>query len=273
METQALVFAVGIPLVAVALLMFAGQRGVSTDRNWGAGFGFVAAYLSVHLGTHGLPAGETIESWEWLLVLMPTAAVIGTVITLVRIPISIQLGVIACFSGIAAWLLVPSFQTQPWLWRSVIASLVFVGWSCGLAARDASFRWLLPLVWILVGAASLPVLIASANARFGLMCTSLAAGSGSALLFGLWRRDGNPLQTAVGVLNAAFPAILLNGYFNDYGGVPCATFLLLASAPCLVGWFVIPRPWLPLAIVAVVIVVATVAVWSVWPILTAEPAY
>ena len=273
MESQALIFAVGLPMLAVALMLYVGQRGVVTDRNWGAGFGFAAAYLSVHLGTHGLPAGETLESWEWLLFLIPLAALIGAVVTLVRIPLWGQLAAFACFSLATGWLLVPSFQADPWLWRGVISILVFVGWCLGLGMREPIFRWLLPVVWILVGAASLPVLIASANARFGLMCTALAAGSGSALLFGLWRRDGNPLGSAVGVLSTAFPVILWNGYFNDYGGVPFASFAVLAVAPCLVGWLVIPRRWISPTIVLLVLVAAAVAVWSVWPILTAESAY
>ncbi len=38
---------------------------------------FTGAYLVCHFGMHGWPAGTQLEAWEWLLGLVPLAAVLG----------------------------------------------------------------------------------------------------------------------------------------------------------------------------------------------------
>lgn len=284
---EILLYAVALPLgvavgvVGVAGWLHAGEADSSKQRMAsGDALAFTTAYLVCHLGLHGTPAGTQLESWEWLLLLVPLAGVLAVADAYTACTWKVRLLAALCFAVLCGWLLVPSFQESPLLWGLGLAtSVVALVLSQQRAVRRLSIGPLL-VSWVLVGASGVPVLIASANAKFGFFCTAVSAAAGGAFLVRLfpsvrdrWKNSGAILVTSV-----AFPGILANGHFNNYGEVPVASFVLLALAPLglLVGVFVsLPqaRTWVSVTCgLGSVIAVCVAALWLSWPAIT-SPAY
>lgn len=242
--------------------------------------GLALAYCVCHLGLHGMPVGGQPEAWEWLLMVVPLAAVVGVVSCWPSLPNTVRLALFLALAVVAAWCIVPTFQSSPWVWRATIAVAVF-----GLAYSQSEFLKRLPgivtpLSWVIVGSFGLPVLIASANAKFGFFATSVAAASGAIILLWLWNRDRLIGLGATPVVAVLLPTLFFSGYFNDYGDVPPNAFLMLVTAP-LVLWTSVfmmgaatPRPWLSSIVgLSLLLIPCCFALYRVWPILTAEPAY
>ena len=244
---------------------------------WMSAVGFAASYVVCHLGIHGPPASAQLEAWEWLLLLVPLAAIVGLLDCLLR---PARWWRICGFVGLAmasGWCLVPGFQSSPWTWRCCLAALIFMLAFSQHQQVQRRGGGVLPLVWILVGALGLPVLIASANAKFGFFVTSMAAASGAVILVWIRLRHADIARGAVPVVSVVYPALFFSGYFNDYGDVPLAAFVLLSIAP-LAFWGApatsrLPA-WVPVAIsLAGTVVMCAGALYLAWPALTAEPAY
>jgi hypothetical protein len=137
----------------------------------------------------------------------------------------------------------------------------------------------LPLTWILVGSCGLPVLIASANAKFGFFSTSLATAAGATLAACLLHRNVQVARGAIPVVSVLFPAIFFSGHFNDYGDVPFTSFALLILAPFAL-WIGVRfssselRSWTASAVgIASVVAMCATSLYFAWPALTAESAY
>lgn len=242
---------------------------------------FACAYLICHLGIHGKPASAQLEAWEWLLLLVPLATLLGVIGSCAAGKAWLEVPLAICLAALSGWLLVPSFVESPWPWRVGIAVTVLV-----LGSSQQSIVGKLSIApvlvsWILIFSCGLPVLIASANAKFGFFSTSVAAAAGGALLVCLFRKlqDGWRGTGGIWVVSLLLVALLSSGYFNDYGDVPLAAFGLLIAAP--LGLFVgvgvsrfQSRVWIS-AVVGVlsVVVCCGTSLYFVWPALTAEPAY
>ncbi len=236
-----------------------------------AAVGISASYTVCHFGLHGKPAGNQPEAWEWLLLLVPIAAVVGGISAwLGPTRKYLHIALYLALSLTVGWFLVPSFQASPWLWRAVLAVTVFT-----LVVAQS---WWRPtaLVWVVTCSFGLPVLIASANAKFGFFATSIAAASGACFLFWLFVSRTQFLGACVPVVSTLIPSILFSGYFNDYGDVPLDAFAVIVCSPLLV-WIAsfFTRKEMPTALISLLLVAfaCSFALFRVWPILTAEPAY
>lgn len=285
---EILVAAVAIPfgLTLVVLLAAAWWTGNSARRErYLSGIGawsLAAAYLTCHLGVHGKPAGQLLEAWEWLLLLMPLAALFGWGDTVLAWPYRRRLAAALPLAAFAGLLVVPSFQEPHWPWRAAVAGTVLtLIVALTYAAGRVSALTLLSS-WVVIGACGLPILIASANAKFGFFSTSISAAAGAAILVRLvaskqaaaFRVDGFCIPIAM-----IFGTLYFSGYFNDYGDVPLSAFVLLMVSPLAVLFGVPvsrhrPNSWAAVAAGLVpVICMCAVAVFLAWPALTAESAY
>ncbi len=214
------------------------------------------------------------------MLLAPLAALLGVVDSLMTLPRMVRLVGATALAAATGWFLVPSFQDGPWVWRLAIGATVFVLYvSQQYQARDL-VGIALPVTWILVGSCGLPVLIASANAKFGFFSTSVAAAAGATFVACVVSdRSAQVARSAVPVVSLLFPAIFFSGYSNDYGDVPFVSFALLMAAPCGLWTGVFfqiwrPRPWTAAAIgIASVVVICATSLYFAWPAMTAEPAY
>ena len=261
------------------------QRGRSDgdalDRTTGGacGVAFAASYGICHLGLHGLPASAQLEAWEWLLVLVPLAALAGVADSVFKPSRSLPVVAITCLACATGWLIVPGFEPSPWTWRIGIGAVVITLYGSQRHFVQALAGLALPLAWVMVGSFGLPVLIASANAKFGFFSTSIAAASGAAALVWLYLREMVIVRSAVPVVSVLFPSLFSSGHFNDYGEVSTVAFLLLIAAP-LSLWFGLPltkrysKSWAPTVVgLACVLLFCCAAVYIAWPALNAVPAY
>jgi hypothetical protein len=249
---EVLVYAVAMPMLAVGVVLVAaawpwrsrgaieaasrpGNNGRETRIHCASAIAFATAYLVAHLSLHGRPASSQLESWEWLLLVVPFAAVASVAQGLCGTSSKVGWAWAVALSGLSAWLLVPTFQESPWLWRAILGGSVLGLMIILAAAGDRIPQAGLIVSWVIVGSFGLPVLIASANAKFGFFSTSIAASSGSALFVWLWRRSPSIAKGAIPVIAVLFPSIILSGHFNDYGDVPTLSFTLLTLSPATVG--------------------------------------
>jgi hypothetical protein len=197
----------------------------------------------------------------------------------VNVPRWVKLALFAALAAATGALTVPDFVTQQLAWRVALGAAVFV--LC--LGQDAVARRLpglaLPLAWIVTGSAAVPILIASANAKFAFFSTAVAAAAGACCVAWLvLRRDWVP-RSAVPVVAVALPVLLAAGYFNDYGGVPWPSFALATFAPLalLIASWLSRAPSHPVRVtlcgVCGVIVICSAALALAWPALTRQPAW
>jgi hypothetical protein len=209
------------------------------------------------------------------------AALLGVVDSLISLPSMLRLVAAIALAAATGWFIVPSFLGFPWGWRFAIGATVFV-LCCSQRYHARELAGItLPVTWILVGSCGLPVLIASANAKFGFFSTSIAAAAGATFLASLFFFDRNVqvARSTVPVVSVLFPAIFFSGYFNDYGEVPFSSFALLIAAPLGLWTGILlqiwqPRSWMASAVsIASIVVICATSLYLAWPALTAESAY
>ena len=240
------VYAIGLPSLASGVLLLAawrpwrpapvrlgpdGEEQQNAGDHGASGVAVAVAYLISHIAFHGRPWVTALEAWEWLLLLTPLAALLGVIDSLAVGPVWLSRAMVTVLAVGTGWLLVPDFQGSPWGWRFGIAAAVVVLFLSQQAQCRRLPGYALPLSWGIIGAFGLPVMIASANAKFGLFSSAIAAGAGAAVVVWLWPRGLGMFRSAVPVVSVLFPSIFLSGYFNNYGDVPWASFLLLVIAP------------------------------------------
>lgn len=245
------VYAVGLPSLVAGSLLLASwrpwrpftkrirpnghmERGV--DDNGASGAAIAGAYLTSHIAFHGCPSFTAMEAWEWLLVLTPLAALLGMIDSRIPRPGRHSWATATVLAVGTGWLLVPDFQASPWAWRFGLGTTVLVSFVSQRFQCERMRAFVLPLAWTIIGTSGLPLMLASANAKFGVFSSAIAAGAGTATVVWLWPRGVGLFLSAVPVVSMLYPAIFFSGYFNDYGDVPFASFFLLGIAP-LPMWF------------------------------------
>ena len=133
---EILLHSVVLPLAVVGCLLGVAWRPWSRqDRDkppedkpthCASAIAFATAYVTCHLGLHGSPAGDQLEAWEWLLLLVPVAGLMGVVDAVVRLPSWLLVAAIAGLAAATGWLIVPSFAQSPWGWRLALGCVVIV---------------------------------------------------------------------------------------------------------------------------------------------------
>ncbi len=250
------------------------RRGAfsSAARPAGGALGLSLAYVAAHLGSFGLSGPRPIHSWEWFLYAMPAAALLGAAGGAARrTTVRLLAGLAA--SGLAGWLLVPSWLEPLTGWRVGMAAGVFlVAVAAGRAAEAApSPVW--PLTWGLTSVAAAALLVLSANARLGQLAAAMAAGLAGLTFAALLRPRSAFGAPAALVAATGLLGLLVQGYASNYGEVPPSAFLLVGGAPlagCLARQAVRSGrerlgPRGGAAVIAGVLLVLALAAWLSWP--------
>jgi hypothetical protein len=221
-------------------------------RGWRAAEdgGALAAAAGLAAGWAALAASRQIDwefltpadAWDWLLPLALVALAAGVAER--RLAPPAQWALRLAVAAAAAWRLV---SAQP------AASPVSAGWYAGLgvgvlalwgALDPAARRW--PGVWLpamltaAVGGAA-AILEFSGNLKFAQLAGVLAAVLAGCAALAWWRPSVALVRGAVPALAVMLPGLLFEGFVNNYGEVPAASFLLALATPLFLG----AAAWLP----------------------------
>ncbi len=241
-----LLLAVGLPAAVCAVILYAAWvpgatlgprpgRGFLPPRGaWGGALGFAASFMIASLAAGSYPRLPPLESWHWIVHLVPVAAAVGLLESSPRLAGPWRwalLLLLACGCAIA---LVGVWVENHVTWRIVTAAVV-LGLCAGLSGpgRRLSGASLPLCLWAAATTAAV-VLLASGNARFAQLSGALSASLGGAVVLAWWRPAIAPLAGAVPVVSVALAGLLLSGYFVTWTDIPAWPFILTAAAPLAV---------------------------------------
>ncbi|MEZ6119433.1 MAG: hypothetical protein R3C28_23090 [Pirellulaceae bacterium] len=256
-----LLFAVVVPAAVTSLLLWLGRmvdlrhrvpdgidgrsvRFRAISATWGIAF----SYLSAQVAFHGWPRWGAMESWQWLMVLVPLAATSATVVASLERMWTQSITWIA-LAATCGWLLVPDFQANATRWQIALGIAMFLQCVIFAGVKNVpTYVWMTSVMAAML--TSVPVLIASANATFAFFAVAVSV-SIAVIGIGWWNQRTLLVNTAVGpVIATVLWGLCASGYFNDYGGVPWYLFAAIPASLCanLIALLPIQRHWLGPAI-------------------------
>ncbi|MCA9201209.1 MAG: hypothetical protein KDA87_26895 [Planctomycetales bacterium] len=261
MLSRILLFAVVVPAAVTSLLLWIGRMvdlrqrvpGANDGRSVrfraiSAAWGIALSYVSAQVAFHGWPRWGAMESWQWLMVLVPLAAASTSVVASFE-RMWMQSIVWVGLAVLCGWLLVPDFQANPTRWQIALGIAMFLQCVFFACVKNVpTYVWMISVMAAML--TSVPVLIASANATFAFLAVSVSV-SIAVVGIGWWNRRTLVVNTAVGpVIATVLWGLCASGYFNDYGGVPWYLFAAIPASLCanLIVLLPIQRHWLRLAI-------------------------
>ncbi|MCK6455437.1 MAG: hypothetical protein L6Q92_02740 [Phycisphaerae bacterium] len=227
-------------LGVIAVLSFARWsargRGTSPDLPaWSGPVALTLAFVATFGGLLEWPAIPPVESWQWLVFLVPAAGAWGIVDAVLRSAFwsraLIEIGLLA----LAAWLLVPEWFESRFIAVAVLASATFVMTVAHRAACPSSAPAAVPLACALTFIGTAVLLERSANAKLAQLAGSLTVALLAATAFAAWTRRSVLTASSAPLLAFALAGLLFNGHANDYANVPLWSFVLIASVPLVLA--------------------------------------
>jgi len=226
-------------LVTVVALLLAVRLGGGEPAAVGAGLaaGFAALPAT---GQIGLEIYRPVEAWDWLPLLGLLAAAAGWIEQIGKGSRAVRWVGRLLVVGLTAGLLVraqAAREPKPIAlsWYPVVALVVLALWGVlDLSARRRPSA-VTPALLAGVGLAAAAVAEFAAFTRVAQM-GGVVAGTMGGWAIVAWRRPREGVvQAGVACLSVLLPGLLFAAYFNGYGDVPAASYLLLLAAPLLLG--------------------------------------
>ncbi len=236
-------FLLGMALPAVVsgtvLLAAWRRRTPLVGGTWSGAIALSIGYVAGHIGVAGLPPFPPTEATQWLAYLALAGMGLGLVDTLYqKNPAWLRWGLRLLLAGAVVWLLLrPVFEHTwgpakgiVWMVALGVTLLAFWGQLEALAERQPGAG--LPLLLLIVTAASSAILLVSGSALLGQLCGALTAVIGASLVVA-WRAPTFSLSRgAPPVVSVLLGGLWLNGYF--YAEAPLTSLLLMALSPTAV---------------------------------------